>query len=95
MGARDRNFYNDYVAKIGYGDAAARIQELFLAGKPAAAAAAVPDGLVDALALVGPRERIVERLSAWKEAGARGEVGTLLAGEASKEALGVLAEAVL
>ena len=95
MGARDRNFYNDYVAKIGYGDAAARIQELFLAGKPAEAAAAVPDGLVDALALVGPRERIVERLSAWKEAGARGEVGTLLAGEASKEALGVLAEAVL
>ena len=75
--------------------AAARIQELFLAGEPAAAAAAVPDGLVDALALVGPRERIVERLSAWKEAGARGEVGTLLAGEASKEALDVLAEAVL
>ena len=75
MGARDRNFYNDYVGRIGYGDAAARIQELFLAGKPAAAAAAVPDGLVDALALVGPRERIVERLSAWKEAGARGEVG--------------------
>ncbi len=95
MGARDKNFYNDYVGNIGYRDAAARIQELFLGGKRAEAAAAVPDELVDELALVGPRERIVERLSAWKEAAARGEVGTLLAGGAGKEALEILAEAVL
>ena len=95
MGARDRNFYKDYVARIGHGDAAERIQRLYLDGRKAEAVAAVPDALVDELALVGPRARIVERLSAWRAAAAAGEVGTLLAAEASKEALEVLAEAVL
>ena len=95
MGARDKNFYNDYVSNIGYPDAAAEIQELFLVGKQAEAVAAVPNDLVDELALVGPKERIVELLATWKEAGSRGEVGTLLAGGASKDALEVLAETVL
>jgi alkanesulfonate monooxygenase SsuD/methylene tetrahydromethanopterin reductase-like flavin-dependent oxidoreductase (luciferase family) len=95
MGAKDKNFYNDYVSAIGYPDAAAKIQKLFLSGKQAEAVAAVPDALVDALALVGPKERIIEQLAAWQEAGKKGEVGTLLAGGASKEALEVLAEAVL
>ena len=95
MGARDKNFYNDYVSNIGYPDAAAEIQKLFLSGKQPEAVAAVPDDLVDDLALVGPKERIVEQLAAWQEAGKRGEVGTLLVGGASKEALEVLAETVL
>ncbi len=95
MGAKDKNFYNDYVSDIGYPDAAAEIQKLFLSGKQAEAVAAVPDALVDELALVGPRERIVEHLAAWQAAGKKGEVGTLLAGGATKEALEVLAKAVL
>ena len=95
MGAKDKNFYNDYVSAIGYADAAAEIQQLFLSGKQPEAVAAVPDALVDELSLVGPKERIVEQLAAWQEASKKGEVGTLLAGGANKAALEVLAEAVL
>ncbi|MEX2617346.1 MAG: LLM class F420-dependent oxidoreductase [Alphaproteobacteria bacterium] len=95
MGARDKNFYNDYAGKLGYEAAAAKIQDLFLAGKRADAVAAVPDSLVDAVALVGPRERIVERLSVWKDAAARGQVTTLVARRPSREAMRILAETLL
>jgi F420-dependent oxidoreductase-like protein len=95
MGARDKNFYNDYVKRLGWEDAAIKIQDLFLDGKRAEAAAAVPDDLVDAMALVGPKGRILDRLEAWKEAGAKRHVGSLLVGGASKEGLELLAEAVL
>ena len=70
MGARGKNFYNELAREYGYEEAAQRIQDLFLDGKQRDAAAAVPDELVDELALVGPRERIAERLEAWKESGA-------------------------
>ncbi len=70
MGARGKNFYNELAREYGFEDAAQRIQDLFLDGKQRDAAAAVPDELVDELALVGPRERIAERLEAWKESGA-------------------------
>jgi F420-dependent oxidoreductase-like protein len=69
MGARGRNFYNDLAQRYGYEDAARRVQDLYLAGRKAEAAAAVPDALVDEVALCGPRERIRDRLAAWKEAG--------------------------
>src|SRR5438105_11804782 len=79
MGARGRNFYNDIARRYGYEDAAKRIQDLFLSGKKEEAAAAVPDALVDEVALCGPKERIRERLDEWKRAG----VTTLLvAGDA-------------
>lgn len=78
MGARDKNFYNDYATRLGYGDVAKRIQDLYLAGKKSEAEALVPDQLLDEVALVGPHARIVERLSIWKEAGRRGQVGTML-----------------
>jgi F420-dependent oxidoreductase-like protein len=74
MGARGRNFYNDIARRYGYEDAAARIQDLYLGGRKDEAAAAVPDDLVDEVALCGPRERIRERLSEWTEAG----VGTIM-----------------
>lgn len=80
MGARDKNFYNDYTRALGYEEAAVKIQDLFLAGRKDEAMAAVPDELVDSVALVGPPGRIRERLAAWKEAGARGEVGSMLIG---------------
>jgi F420-dependent oxidoreductase-like protein len=95
MGARGKNFYNDFARRLGYEDEAIRIQDLFLDGKHADAVAAVPDALVDDIALVGPRERIADRLAAWQEASARGEITTLLTDQASPEALRFLAETML
>jgi alkanesulfonate monooxygenase SsuD/methylene tetrahydromethanopterin reductase-like flavin-dependent oxidoreductase (luciferase family) len=56
----------------GYGEAAARIQELYLAGRKAEAVAAVPDDFIDEGALVGPKDRIRERFRAWADSGATG-----------------------
>jgi F420-dependent oxidoreductase-like protein len=95
MGARDKNFYNDYAKRLGYEEAAEKIQDLYLAGRKMEALAAVPDALVDEVALVGPRDRIAARLQAWKEAGAKGHVGSLLAAGASSEARQLLAETLL
>jgi hypothetical protein len=95
MGARGKNFYNDYAKRLGYEEAAVRIQDLYLDGKKAEAMAAVPDALVDEIALVGPRERILDRLAVYKEAGARHHVGSLLCAGASPEAMRLLAEQLL
>jgi F420-dependent oxidoreductase-like protein len=70
MGARGSNFYNELVRSYGFEAEADEIQTLFLDGRQRDAAAAVPDALVDEMALVGPRERIAERLTAWRESGA-------------------------
>jgi F420-dependent oxidoreductase-like protein len=80
MGAKGKNFYHDYATRLGYGDVATDIQDLYLAGKKAEAEALVPNSLLDEVSLVGPHDRIRERLSAWKEAGKRGEVGSMLLG---------------
>jgi F420-dependent oxidoreductase-like protein len=69
MGARGRNFYNDIARRYGYEDAAKRIQDLFLSGKKEEAAAAVPDALVDEVALCGPPARIREQVAEWKSSG--------------------------
>src|SRR4029453_10939471 len=69
MGARGRNFYNDIACRYGYEDAAKRIQDLYLEGRKDEATAAVPDALVDEVALCGPRERIREHLTEWTAAG--------------------------
>ncbi len=95
MGARGKNFYNDYAVRLGYEEAAGKIQDLFLDGKKAEAMAAVPDELVDDVSLVGPKDRILDRLEAWKDAGAKGQVGSILAAGASPEAMRLLAEALL
>ena len=92
MGARDRNFYNDYARQLGYEEAAVTIQELFLSGRKPEAAAAVPDALVDDVALVGPPDRIRDHLARWKAAGEKGHVGSMLASGASIDALRLLAE---
>jgi F420-dependent oxidoreductase-like protein len=67
MGARGRNFYNDLACRYGFEAAAKEIQDLYLDGKKGEAIAAVPDELADAISLVGPRERIRDRLAAWNE----------------------------
>jgi F420-dependent oxidoreductase-like protein len=91
MGAREKNFYNDYARRLGYEEAAVHIQDHYLAGRKAEAMAAVPDALVDEIALVGPRERIAERIAAWKAS----PVTTLLLGAGQPEALRLVAELVL
>jgi F420-dependent oxidoreductase-like protein len=95
MGARGKNFYNDYCKRLGYPDAAVAIQDAFLAGRKKDAAAAVPDRLVDEIALVGPPDRIRGRLQDWKAVAKDGKVGTLVLTGATPEALRIVAEAVL
>ena len=72
MGHRDKNFHTQAMTANGYGEAAERIQELYLAGRKAEAVAAVPDDFIDEGALVGPRDRIRERFRAWADSGATG-----------------------
>jgi F420-dependent oxidoreductase-like protein len=91
MGARGKNFYNELVCRYGYEGEAKRIQDLYLSGKKEDAAAAVPDALVDEIALCGPKERIRERLAAWKGSG----VTTLIVGARTPDAVRVMAELVL
>jgi len=95
MGARDKNFYNDYCKALGFEDAAVKIQDLYLSGKKDEAMAAVPDELVDACHLVGPAEHIREQLTRWKSAGASGVVGSMLIGSGQTEALKIIAEEML
>jgi F420-dependent oxidoreductase-like protein len=91
MGAKGRNFYNSLVRRYGFVEDAERIQELYLGGHHRDAIAAVPDALVDAVALVGPKERIRDRLDAWRET----PVTTLIVGSPQPEALQVMAELLL
>src|SRR6201987_1734546 len=77
--------------RYGWEAGAERIQELFLGGHQREAIAAVPDELVDAVSLVGPKARIRERLEAWRET----PVTTLVVGSPQPEAVQVLAELVL
>jgi F420-dependent oxidoreductase-like protein len=91
MGARGQNFYNRLACRYGYEAEAAEIQDLYLDGRKEDAAAAVPDALVDEVALVGDRARIADRLAAWRECGAT----SLLLQARQPEALRVLAELVL
>ena len=95
MGARGKNFYNDYSRRLGHEAAAAKIQDLFLDGKHKEAAMAVPDEYVDQIALVGPKERIIERLGVWREASAKGHVSAILLSGASLDTIRLIAEEVL
>jgi F420-dependent oxidoreductase-like protein len=95
MGARDKNFYNEYATQLGYGEAAKQIQDLYLDGKKNEAMAAVPDQLVDEIALVGPAARIRDHAQRWLAAGKRQHVGSMLIGCRQVEALRLLAELVL
>ncbi|MGH7905388.1 MAG: LLM class F420-dependent oxidoreductase [Candidatus Binataceae bacterium] len=91
MGARKKNFYNEYASRIGYEADARKIQDLFLDGRKAEAEAAVPDQLVDDIALAGPREKIAERMATWKSS----PVTTMLIQTRQIDALRILAELCL
>jgi F420-dependent oxidoreductase-like protein len=88
MGARGKNFYNDLACRYGFESAAKKIQDLYLDGKKDEAAANVPDELADEVSLVGPKERIRDRLAAWRES----PVTTMICGLMQPEALRILAE---
>jgi hypothetical protein len=88
MGAKGKNFYTDYAKRLGYEEAAERIQDLYLAGNKGEAMAAVPDKLVDEVSLVGPPARIRERAAAWKAS----PVTTMIIGTVQPEAVQLLAE---
>jgi len=88
MGARGQNFYNRLAQRYGFEAEAIEIQDHYLAGRKQEAAAAVPDALVDEIALVGDRSRIADRLDAWRESGAT----TLVLQARQPEALQALAE---
>ncbi len=91
MGARGKNFYNDYATRLGYEEAAVEVQDLYLDGKKGEAMAAVPDALIDEVALLGSKQRIADRLEAWKAS----PVDTILIGTGQPEAVRTLAELLL
>jgi len=91
MGARGKNFYNELAQRYGYEGPAKIIQDLYLSGKKAEAEAAVPDELVDEVALCGPRERIRERVAEYKAAG----VTTLMVAGNDPAVLRTMAEVTL
>jgi len=91
MGAAQKNFHLNLISRLGFGEEAAVVQRLFLDGKRAEAAAAVPDQLADEISLAGSPARIRDRLAAWKAS----PVTTLIAGTRDPVAIKLLAEAVL
>ena len=91
MGAKEKNFYREYLSRVGFEAECAQILELFMAGKRKEAVAAVPDAMVDTLYLVGPRDRIKERFAAWKTSG----VTTMIIGARDRESVRLAAELAL
>ena len=84
MGAKGRNFYNDVVVGYGWEREARTIQDLYLAGRTDEAAAAVPEEMLRAMALVGSRSHVAERLAAFAESGVTTLNVTPLAGSAGE-----------
>jgi F420-dependent oxidoreductase-like protein len=88
MGAKTKNFHTELMARMGYEDDALKIQDLFFEGKRDEAIMAVPEAFADEISLVGPKERIAERLEAWRAT----PVTTLLVGGQDEATLRVLAD---
>jgi F420-dependent oxidoreductase-like protein len=88
MGHARRNFHAELMARMGYPEAAQRVRDLFAAGRRKEAVLAVPDAFADEISLVGPRERVAERLELWRS----GPVTDLLVTAPDPGTLRVLAE---
>ena len=94
-------FNNEFITlaygfkRIGFEEAATKIQDLFLDGKRAEATAAVPQELIDQVALVGSKDRIKDKLAEWKEAANKRHVDTLIARTDDIDTVRFLAENVL
>jgi F420-dependent oxidoreductase-like protein len=88
MGAKTTNFHKDLFVRMGYEAEAEKIQQLFMEGKRDEAARVLPDELADSMALVGPRDRIRDRLQAWRDS----KVTTMLVATTDKETLRDIAD---
>ncbi len=88
MGSKKKNFYKDYLSLVGFEEACEKIQTLFYEGKRNEAVAAVPDAMVDALYLVGSKDRIRDRFQRWKDS----PVGTFMVGSQDMDTLRFMAE---
>ena len=95
MGSKGKNFYAEFAKRMGYSDEVEQIQSFYLAGEKEKAATAVPAELIDLTNLIGPAERIRERLGAWKAAEQRGSLDMMLITSLQPEALQLLAEELL
>jgi F420-dependent oxidoreductase-like protein len=88
MGAKTKNFHTELMARMGYEDEAFHVQDLFFDGKRDEAIMAVPDAFADEISLVGPKERIAERLDAWRKT----PVTTLLVGGQDPDTMRLMAD---
>jgi F420-dependent oxidoreductase-like protein len=91
MGAKGKNFYHDLAVRLGFEEAADKIQDLYLSGKQGEAMVAVPEALIDSVALVGSRDRIKDRLQLWTNS----EVGTMNLMTSDIDTVRTIAELVL
>lgn len=91
MGAKGLNYYNNFIARLGFDDVAKEVQYHYTSGRRRQAAAAIPDQLVDEVSLCGPRGHVAEQLEAWK----RSRATTLILNGPDPEAMETIAELVL
>jgi F420-dependent oxidoreductase-like protein len=94
MGSREQNFYNRLVSSYGFEEAAQQVQELYLAGRRSEAAMALPDELIDAVTIAGPRDKARERIRAFKDAGVETLIVSPMAldNESRKQQLRIVAD---
>jgi alkanesulfonate monooxygenase SsuD/methylene tetrahydromethanopterin reductase-like flavin-dependent oxidoreductase (luciferase family) len=90
MGAKDMNFHFDVFARMGFEGEAKKIQSLYLDGKKDEAAAAIPRSMVEAIALIGPKEKVRDDLAAWQES-----IATTLLVSGDETTLRTMAELVV
>jgi F420-dependent oxidoreductase-like protein len=90
MGAKSTNFHKDLFVRMGFEEEAEKIQALFMEGKRDEAAQVIPTELADAMTLTGPKDRIKDRLNAWRDS----KVTTLLVATTDKEMLRTITEIV-
>jgi F420-dependent oxidoreductase-like protein len=88
MGAKTTNFHKNLFIRMGYEAEADKIQQLFMEDKRDEAARVIPDELADAMSLVGPVDRIRDRLQAWRDS----RVTTLLVTAQDKDTLRAIAD---
>jgi len=69
MGSREKNFYNQLAVRMGFDDAAAQIQDLYLSRDYDGAAAAVPYEFIEQTCLLGSKERIAEKMQILAKSG--------------------------
>lgn len=95
MGARRKNFYKDFASRLGYADAAEKIQDLYLSGQHREAVKAVPAALIDEISLVGTEDRIREQARPWLSARDSGYIKTMILKVDQPEALALAVDIFL